>query len=467
LRYLENRVRQLTFLLPLFACSFSFAQTPTAQTPPPQLSPEAAYEQATRPLEITRRSIENWSESETAALGVAVQQAKDQCAARTPDQYTGEDLIAYARLCSLGKQWSTVQKAATLYLNVTHPTGSEAKPASAFPGLPQAYAYMIEASLRLNDSAAALVAAREMLRAVPYSDLTSHATNETALYIQLTQTADALSLLIQREAVLLPLLRTPATPDPAAQQQPLPIHSVYADAIALAALQQFANQPKAAESTIAELEAALPSTLAPDDSIPIAESRRQYALLGTPAASITPFAYLLHPSAAPYRHIETKSSGATALLLFPDWCAQCIRMGSQFMPAFFRMGQSDVRFYALLAQAAPPPAPAPAPEKPKATASSKAAHFVASSTAPSIPTDQSQIQPKTPADLLLDTPTFVVSNDVLTQFAVTDFPFLIVADHEGIIRFLQPAPENVLAPGGLADQVIKRVLDQWPAPSAK
>ncbi|HEY6375840.1 MAG TPA: hypothetical protein VIX90_09995 [Edaphobacter sp.] len=450
-------MRPLTILSSLFVCSIAFAQTPTSQNPQPQLSPQAAYEQATRPLEITRRSIENWSESETAALSVAVQQAKEQCAARTPDQYTGEDLIAYARLCSLGKQWPTVQKAATLYLNVTHQTGPEAKPASAFPGLPQAYAYMIESSLRLNDSTAALVTAREMLSTVPYSDLTSHATNETARYIQLTQTSDALSLLAQRHAVLLPLLRTPATPNPADPQPPLPLHTIYADAIALAALQQFANQPKAAEATIAGLETALPSTLTPDDSIPIAESRRQYALLGTPAASITPFAYLLHASSTPYRQINFHGA---AVLLFPDWCAQCIRMGSQFMPAFFRMGQSDARFYALLAQATPPPTPPQAPEKPK-PASSKAAHFVASSTVPSAPTDSSQTQPKTPADLLLDTPTFVVSNDILTQFAVTDFPFLIVTDHDGIIRFLQPAPENVLVPGGLADQVIKRVLEQW------
>jgi hypothetical protein len=453
-------VLRLIIPFTLLFSSTAFAQTPPTQ---PQLSPEAAYEQATRPLEITRRSIENWSEAETAALGVAVQQAKEQCAARTPDQYTGEDLIAYARLCSLGKQWPTVQKAATLYLNVTHRTGPEAKPASAFPGLPQAYAYMIEASLRLNDSTAALITAREMLSAVPYSDLTSHATNETAGYIQLAQTADALSLLSQRQAVLLPLLRTPVTANPADPQQPLSLHAIYADAIALAALQQFANQPKAAEATIAELDAALPSTLTPDDSIPIAESRRQYALLGTPAASITPFAYLLHASSTPYHQVNFHGA---ALLLFPDWCAQCIRMGSQFMPAFFRMGQFDVRFNALLAQATPPPAPAPAPEKTKFAPSSKGAHFVASS-APSNPTDLSQIQPKTPAELLLDTPTFVVSNDVLTQFAVTDFPFLIVTDHEGIIRFLQPAPDNVLVPGGLADQVVKRVLEQWPVPSAK
>lgn len=445
----------------------TFAQLPTAQTPtpPPQLSPQSAYEQATRPLDITRRSIENWSESETAALAIAIQQAKEQCAAHTPNQYAGEDLIAYARLCALGQQWPSVQEAASLYLNVTRRTGPDAKPASAFPGLQQAYAYVVDSSLHLNDPSIALVTAREMLRTVPYTDITSQVINETVRYLQLIQTSDAISLLSQRQSVLLALLRNPATPTPDQTQQSLPLHVLYSDAIALAALQQFANDPKAAAATVTELDATLPSNLSPDDSILIAESRRRYALLGSHVIPIAPFAYLLSAS-APRHHIETNAGGATAFLLFPDWCAQCVRMGSQFLPAMFRINQSDARFFALLAQATPPE-PAPAPEKSKPIPSSKAARFLPSSTKPPSSTDPSQPRPKTPAELLQDTPTFVVSNDILTQFASTDFPFLIVTDHEGIIRFLQPAPDNVLVPGGLADQVIKRVIEQWPMPSTK
>ena len=453
-------MRRFTIPLTLLFCSAAFPQTPPS---PPQLSPQSAYEQATLPLEITRRAIENWSDSETAALAVAIKQAKEQCSARTPSQYTGEDLIAYARLCALGQQWPTVQEAATLYVDVQHRTGQEAKPVSAFPGLAQAYAYLIDSSLHLNDSTIARVAADEMIRTVPYTDLTSQATNEVARYLQLIQTHDALTFLSHRQTVLLPLIRSFATSTPNQTQQPLPLHTIYTDALVLAALQQFTNDPKAAAATITELDAALPANLSADDSILIAESRRQYALLGTVVPGITTFAYLLYGSAAPLQHTETNFNEATALLLFPDWCAQCIHMGSQFMPAFLRLGQYDVIFSALLAQAAPPPAPASA--KPKPTTSPKATHFL--SATPSTPTDLTQTRPKTPVELLVNTPTFVVSNDTLKSLAVTDFPFLVVTDHEGIIRFLQPAPENVLVPGGLADQVIARVMEQWPAPSAK
>ncbi|RSL15497.1 hypothetical protein EDE15_0986 [Edaphobacter aggregans] len=456
-------MRRFVIQFTLLLSSAAFAQTPQV---PLQLSPQSAYEQATRPLEITRRSIQNWSDSETAALSVAIQQAKDACSARTANQFSGEDLIAYARLCSLGLQWPTVQEAATLYLDATHRTGPEAKPADAFPGLTQAYGYMIDSSLHLNDPAAALVASFEMLKTVPYTDLTSQSTNETIRYLQLIQTPDALSLLAKRQAVLLPLLRSAAIANPTSSQHQLSLHDLYADGIELASLQQFANQPDAAAATIAELEAALPPNLSTDESILIAESRRQYALLGTPLPNIASSAYLLREPVNHPPHIETYFSAATALLLFPDWCAQCIRMGPQLMGALSRITQFDGHFFALLAQATPFPTPTPIPARTK-PASAKAARFLPSSAAPDAALDQAQSLPKTPAELLRGTPTLVVSNDILTRFAANDFPVLIVTDHNGIIRFLQTAPENVLVSGGLADQVVARVIEQWPAPPAK
>jgi hypothetical protein len=456
-------VHRLNFTLASLLCS-SVALAQTTQSPP-QLSPQAAYEQATRPLEITRRSIENWSDSETAALAVAIKQAKDNCSARAPNQFIGEDLIAFARLCALGQQWPSVQDAATLYVNAQRSAGPSEESA-ALPGLAQAYAYQIDSSLHLNDHETALASAREMLHSVPYNELTSEATNETIHYLQLIRTPDALFLFSQRQPILLSLLHALSMPNPSAATQakpPLPIHTLYADAIAFAALQQFANEPEAAAATIAELEAALPSTLSPDDTILIAETRRQYALLGAPLPAISPSAYLLHTSAAALPRINTNFGSATAILLFPDWCAQCIRMGSQFMPALFRFNENDVHFYALLAQAAPPPAPTPArlPSKPAPPAKSKASQ----STPPPAPANPDQ--PKTPAELLLGTPTLVVPNDILTRFASTDFPFLVVTDQQGIVRFLQPAPDNALVPGGLLDQVTTRVVKQWPSSSAK
>jgi hypothetical protein len=461
-------VHRLTFILALLLCS-RLALSQTSPQPAPQLSPQAAYEQATRPLEITRRSLQNWSDSETAALGVAIQLAKDNCSARNSSEFAGEDLIAFARLCALGQQWSSVQEAATLYVEAQR-RATPAEKTTAFPGLSQAYAYLIDASLHVNDPAVALASAREMLSSCPYNELASEATNETILYLQLIQTDDALSLFDQRQPILLSRLRASSTPNANSAIEPrqtLPIHTIYADAIAFAALQRFANQPESAAATASELEAALPASLSADDTILIAESRRQYALLGAALPTISPSSYLMEfPATAPPR-VNSSFGAATAFLLFPDWCAQCIRMWPQFVPAHFYAGQKHVQFYAVLAQDTPPPSSVPTESVSKSGRpnSPRTTHISAKPGA-AIPGSDSE-PTKTAAETLRGTPTLVVSNDVLTRFDATDFPFLIVTDHQGIVRFLQPAPENVLVPGGLLDQVVARVLQQWPATPAK
>ena len=48
-----------------------------------------------RPFDITRNAISNWSDSELNALAVAIKQATDACRDRTPEQFSGDDLIAY------------------------------------------------------------------------------------------------------------------------------------------------------------------------------------------------------------------------------------------------------------------------------------------------------------------------------------------------------------------------------------
>ena len=248
------------------------AQTPSTSQPPPQLSPQSAYDQVMRPLEITRRAITNWSDAETTALAIAIKQATEACSARTPGQFTGDDLIAYARLCALGQQWPTVLTAATSYITSTD---------APKPQLAQAYAYQVGATLHTNDSKAILADSLAMLNAVPYNSITDETINGALHYLLLAFMPDALTLYAARQPILLAALRTPQS-SPPATEAPVPIHSLYADGVAFASLQQFAEDSQAALRTVAELDAALPGPLQADDSVPIGETRRQYALLGTP-----------------------------------------------------------------------------------------------------------------------------------------------------------------------------------------
>src|SRR5450432_692019 len=126
------------------------APQPTDQ-PALQLSPQAAYDQAARPLDITRRPVENWSDVEQVALKVAQAQAKDACLARSPYQFKGEDLLAYARLCAFAEQWEPVQQAATSYL-IAQRAATPAEQATGFPNLSLAFDYEVQASLHLDNS---------------------------------------------------------------------------------------------------------------------------------------------------------------------------------------------------------------------------------------------------------------------------------------------------------------------------
>jgi len=419
-----------------FFFSIATAAQSTATAPStPQLSPQAAYDQVLTPFEITRRSIQNWSDSETAAFTIAIHDASAACQARTPEQFSGDDLIAYARLCALGQQWPLVRAAATRYIDAT---------GTPKPQLSLAFAFQINAAFNLKDEKAGLAASLTMLTAVPY-DLTVDQAMQGALhYMQLAFMADALTLYAAREPYVLKALSAANSASAAA---PVPRSTLYADGLAYAALQKFAGFDDDAVNTVRELDNALPTKLAPDEEIPIVIARRQYALIGSklPAIPLTEALFAEHETP----RINLENSSATILLLFPPWCAQCVKMAQTVMPTLYRVSENGVHIYSLLAQAprlvSAPPSVEKRGAKPKAKTEPAASPV-----------------PKTAAELLVHTPTLIVPETTLDQFAATDFPLLIATDSKGIIRFIQPAPETALNEGDFLDQVAAHIAIQWP-----
>jgi hypothetical protein len=462
------RVRFLALALAgAFLSPFPTCSPAQVSSQPPQLSPEAAYSKVLQPVAITRASMANWSDSELAALAIAIGEARLECAARSPQMFSGDDLIALARLCALGQQWSSVSAAARQYMD---------SPDSAKPLLAQAYALQIDAALQARDEPAALAASQAMLAAVPYDATADQALNESLHFMQLAFMADALSLYAAREPFLLAGLAglhsagpIPATPGSSPLANPVgpavPVSSLYADGLAYAALQQFANRPGEAAATVKQLDDALvaaPAPLKPDDAIAIAAARRQYALLGQPLPPIPLAASLYSEHETP--HINTDYGSSTVLLLFPPWCAQCVRMGQSLLNTLVRRnsGEDTVHLYGLLAQE-PPPVPA-SPEvvvHANGTMSpakrSKAARARADAAA-----ETTTATPPTATELLHHTPTLIVPAATLEQFAASSFPLLIATDSKGIIRFIQPAPETALNPGDFLDQVTAHIAAQWP-----
>ena len=161
--------------------------------------------------------------------------------------------------------------------------------------------------------------------------------------------------------------------------------------------------------------------------------------------------------------LNTNFGAATVFVLFPDWCAQCVTMALHFPSAAASLKQQNnaVRLYGVLAQADPkPPVAAKAQSQPtiKPTLSGDS----------KVPHQEIQLGIKpTSAALLIGTPTLLVPVGTLNTFVATDFPLVIVVDHGGIVRFLQPADENAVVPGGLVEQVVNHVVQYWPVSAAK
>ena len=419
--------------------------SPALPSPAAQLSPAAELREALHPLEVTRHDIQNWSDTEVAALTVAIARAKSACDARTSEAFTGGELLDYARLCALGQQWPNVVTATSRYITA--------------PGVPKpqrtdAYLARIDAELRLKNEPAAFTDAQTVLTTAAYTAEVAATMDEAIDYMRFVYSADALTLATVREPILLQALRIVSAPagspparsgsvaeaspgtNPAANPLPLalPVHQYYAEGVALAALQELLAKPEAAQSTMLALNAALPQPLAQDEAIFIAGERNRYALLGHSLMAL-PLRRFLQTTGKlpPVPALRT----ITALLLFPDWCAACVRLGAQLPETVVSVEGHGAYIYGLLAETVPSRQP------PSHTA------------APSF-------QPGYAATLLAGTATFTTPGETLRSFSADDFPLLILADSHGIVRVLQPVGTEDLQGGGSVDAAIALVGKTFP-----
>ena len=393
--------------------------------------------------------MSNWSDSEVAAFAVAMKSAGAACLDRKPEQFHGEELISYAKLCSLGQKWEVMGAAASLYIDqdARDPDGKP-KPK---PQLSTAYGFKVESKLHAQDVTEILAVERSMLADVAYDEAVNTVSEEALTFLQLAYTDDALAVHAMRQPLLLAQLKS--------AQPLLPRHTLYEEGLTKSSLEQYANKPEDAETTVRLLDAALREGVeaaggkepGADDAIPIAAARAQYELLGKKLPRLTYELSLQDVKEKP--HINPDLGGATALLLFPDWCALCVRITPDLWDVLGRLGPQQIRVYALLAEKTPD-------RSALLAAQMKPMGFD--------PKSQNQdAPPKSASELLLHTPTLVVKPEVLKTFAAQDFPFLLVVDHSGTIRFAEAAPEDALEPGNFLDRVAMHVATTWPSAAAR
>ena len=406
------------------------------------------------PFNVTRHNVANWSEIELAAMRVAIAQGRDACLARPAETYSGAVLLDLAHLCALGQQWGPVATAAGRYLSEK----TEPKPL-----LPDAYVTRIDAELHLRDEPAALADALAMLTAVPYTPDVADSIDEALDYLRFVYTGDALRLAAARQPLLIQALRKAsgsaaqltagvAAVQPAAvgESHPgdplpptVPVHRLFAEGLQLAALQQLAAQPEAAAGTARQTKAELPSALPPDEALRIAAALRAYALLGQSLPALKPRAWLQQAGHKPPPLPALRT--ITGLLVFPDSCAECRRLGGQLPETVFAVEGHSAYVYGLLLETVPPRVP------PKNADSAAEVAFA----------------PAFAAAALAGTATIAVEANTLPELASDDYPLLLLTDARGIVRVVQPVSIEALGDGGAVYSAIHRVGENFPltAPS--
>lgn len=133
------------------------AVSPTSTPATDAELPGAIYRDAMHPLDVVRQSIDNWSESELAALSIGIHVAHEACDKLNPEDYSGDNLYDLARLCALGQDWNPANTAAQLYIRSRAPEHQA-----------QAFAISVGAFVHIGASDLALATTRGMMRGMPY-----------------------------------------------------------------------------------------------------------------------------------------------------------------------------------------------------------------------------------------------------------------------------------------------------------
>lgn len=387
---------------------------PQGQTVEPQPSPGAEYKSATRPLDVVRESLDNWSDAELGALAVGMHRARVACHARKPEDFTGDDLYDLARLCSFGQDWNSANTAATRYIDSRAPTWRA-----------QAYALSINAWMHLNGVSLALETARTMLRNVPYDAEVAYAVRYLKDDLEQSGNSQAINLAQDEHAAILQALAAGVPLKAAHGKAVMSVALLYDSAMELAFFDRFAGNDANADNAAEDCDDALAHVAAipPEDRQRIESVRLQYGLLGKKLPSFVVTRALSSPTARPA--IEGELGAGTVFVLFPDWCAQCRAM-MKTMTQFAKVNASTpLHAYGLM---------------------------FSENGEGGDPRIQQEI-----AKELAGTNTFMVPAETAKTFGALDFPTAIAVDTRGVIRFIGMIPPDAFNGNGYMEKVFVRM----------
>jgi thiol-disulfide isomerase/thioredoxin len=373
-----------------------------------------------RPLERVRQSMDNWSDAELGAYLAGRKQAIEQCQSLSPESFAGDDLIDLAKLCALGQNWLAANAAATRYL-----AGKDTARRA------QAYALRIRALGQTNAAAEAARAAVEALDQLPYDAEIFYAVRYLKDDLEQDFHPAALEIAKKEHPALVEALKRNAPLKATYGEAVAGVGALYESGMELAFWQRYAGDRKDADAAMADLKTALSPTapLTAEDRATIEATNTRYGLLGNWIAGPTILHALASPTAKP--QIETWGA-ATVLVLFPDWCAGCRKMMKTLTEFAEANKETPIHAYGLVFE------------------------------------DDAVLPDKNAHRALLDelngSSTLVVPDSTPALVGAREYPFGIVLDTTGAVRFLGPIPSDAFNGDGYISKVLVRMASTQSGP---
>ncbi len=377
-------------------------------------TPGEMYKDAMRPLTIVRKSLDNWSDAELGALAVGMRKAKEECNAARPEDFDGDDLYDFTRLCALGQDWEASNKAALLYI------ARKLEPHRA-----QAYALSVSALVHMKAMDLATQTTLEMLDRLPYDAEVAYAVRFMKDTLEQASDPMAVVLAMKEHAPLVGALKKNAALKATNGDAVMSVGALYDSAMELAFWQREGGDDAGAAATVADIDAAIKTDalLTAEDAQMVKAVQTRYALLGTELIAPKVERSLNTPPAR--LHID-RNGAATVLVLFPDWCGGCRKM-MKTLTEFAKLNKgTPIHAYGLVFE------------------------------------DDSVIPSAQGHDLLLKelqgTSTFVVPASTVSDLGVVEFPLGVVLDKEGKVRFIGAIPGDAFNGDGYIPRVIERMV---------
>lgn len=291
-----------------------------------------------------------------------------------------------------------------------------------------AYANLISAQVQMKKLSEAQKTSLAMLHAIPYdAEVATSILNLKSVLEYDGNLGRTLELEIAEQPAILAAIRRNRPLTEEHGDAFMPIGTLYASAMQLAFLQHYNQDKQAALETVASLDAAVnTASLNNEDAALIQRARAGYGLLDS---KLPPFRILqaLESSSAK-ASIPPDYGLATVFVLFPDWCAGC-REQMKIITEFSRINEeTPIHAYGLVFH------------------------------------DDFGVPEDKPAVLnwadLEGTVTYLVEPETVLKFGAVDYPFGLLVDHSGAVRFAGVLPDSAFNGSGYIERVIQRAFQE-------